>query len=151
MSLSLHTMQPSRGYRRSKKRVGRGNSSGHGTYSGRGRKGQRSRSGGSSGLKTRAVRQTLVMRLPKNRGFKSSIPDMEIVNIGALVAFANGALVTPEALLKLRLIRNTNKGVKILGKGVLKVPLTLKDCFVSASAKAKIEKAGGTVTLPVKK
>lgn len=145
MTLSLHTIHPTTEYRKRRKRVGRGNASGHGTTSGRGTKGQRARGGGRSHLRTRALRQTLITRLPKKRGFQSSIPRMEIVNLRSLGMFPEGALITPELLRGKGLVHGTGRGVKILGIGSVKTKWTVRGCAISASAKSAIEAAGGTV------
>ncbi|PIY78798.1 MAG: 50S ribosomal protein L15, partial [Parcubacteria group bacterium CG_4_10_14_0_8_um_filter_35_7] len=81
MSLSLHNLKSRK--RKKRKRVGRGNASGHGTYSGRGLKGQKSRSGGKKGLKLKGFK-VIIQNIPKTRGFKSIHPKMEIVNTGDL-------------------------------------------------------------------
>lgn len=144
MALSLHTLKPTKGSRRGKKRVGRGLGS-KGSYSGRGVKGQRARSGGRSGLKLKGLRP-LMLSTPKQRGFHSIKPKAMVVNIGDLAkVFVSGAKVNPKAILKKGLVSDITDGVKILGKGDIGIALTLEGCLVSASAKAKIEKAGGTI------
>lgn len=144
MTLSLHSLKPKSGSRRDKKRVGRGLGS-TGTYSGRGVKGQRARSGGRSGLKLKGLRP-LMLATPKRRGFNVSKPSPVVVNIGDLAkAFANGAKVDPKALLKKGLISDMTGGVKILGKGEIGITLSISGCLISASAKQKIEKAGGAI------
>lgn len=126
------------------KRVGRGLSKG-GTYSGRGVKGQRARAGGRAGLQLKGIR-TLMLKLPKRRGFNSLAPKPVVVNLRAIdKTFADGAMVTPHALTKKGLIADAHAGVKILGEGELTHKVTFKHCIVSAPAKVKIEKAGGTV------
>ncbi|MFH1522295.1 MAG: 50S ribosomal protein L15 [Patescibacteria group bacterium] len=121
MSLSLHTIKPSKGATKKRKRVGRGNSSGHGTYSGRGLKGQRSRSGGKSGLKRLGMKQML-LQTPKKRGFKSLKPKNQIVNIIEINQnFQDGEIINHKALLKKGLIDKIKLPVKILGVGELKV------------------------------
>jgi large subunit ribosomal protein L15 len=146
MTLSLHTLKPAPGSKKSAKRVGRGLGS-KGTYSGRGVKGQRARSGGRAGLQLKGIR-ALMLKIPKQRGFGSQHPKPAVVNLEALAKhFKDGAIVTPQALEKKGLIAPYAKAVKILGKGDLTVKLTVKKCAASASAKEKIEKAGGSVTL----
>jgi len=143
MPLTLHTLHPSKGSKKSKKRLGRGLAS-KGSYSGRGVKGQRARSG-VSGLKLRGLRQNM-LATPKVRGFKSPAPRLVVVNLSDLnTAFGDGAKVSPKLLLKKGLVQDISTGVKILAKGDLTVKLTVTDCKVSASAKVKIEAAGGTV------
>lgn len=144
MSLSLHTLRPTKGSRRGKKRVGRGLGS-KGSYSGRGVKGQRARAGGRAGLKLKGLRG-IMLATPKQRGFQSLKARASVVNVGDLAkAFANGAKVNPKAILKKGLISDVEGGVKVLGKGDIGIALTIEGCLVSASAKTKIEKAGGTI------
>lgn len=144
MSLTLHTLQPNKGSRRGKKRVGRGLGS-TGSYSGRGVKGQRARSGGRSGLKLKGLRP-LMLSTPKNRGFHSLKAKPAVLNVSDLArVFANGSKVNPKLLLKKGLISDISEGVKILGKGEIGITLTIEGCQISMSAKAKIEKAGGIV------
>ena len=144
MVLRLDTIQPKKGARKSKKRIGRGLSKG-GAFSGRGTKGQRSRSGGKSGLKLKGLRK-IMLSTPKTRGFKSSKPTPEVVNVSGIAKnFADGAKVTPEHLLKKNLVSKIRNGVKVLGNGEITIKVTVTDCKVSQSAKEKIEKAGGTV------
>jgi len=144
MTLSLHTIQPKDGSRKSKKRIGRGLGS-TGRYSGRGSKGQRSRSGGKSGLKLKGIR-TIMLSIPKNRGFNSNKPKAQVVNVGDLEkAFVDGSKVGLKQLLAKKLISETKTKVKILGNGKITIKLSVKECLVSEAAKAKIEKAGGEV------
>ncbi len=144
MALALHTIKPAKGARRSTKRVGRGLGS-KGSYSGRGVKGQRARSGGRSGLQLKGIR-SLMLKLPKARGFGSLAAKPSVVNVSDLAsAFKDGAGVADKSLLAKGLISSSVGGVKILGGGELTVKLTVKNCRVSASAKTKIEQAGGSV------
>ncbi len=144
MSLTLHSIKPARGSRKSRKRVGRGLGS-KGSYSGRGVKGQRARSGGRSGLQLLGIRP-LMLKLPKRRGFGSLSPKPEVVSASALAkVFKDGATVTPKILLAKGLVGDTKNGVKILGGGELKMKLTVRGCAVSAGAKAQIEQAGGSI------
>lgn len=145
MVLHLGQLHPAAGSRRRKKRVGRGNASGHGTYSTRGLKGQRARSGSRKGLKLKGLKARL-QTVPKRRGFKSPYPKASVVNITQLQAtFADGAAITPAALAKVGLVDRTAVSVKILGQGTLSRKLTVRGCRVSASAKKLIEAAGGSV------
>jgi len=145
MTLNLHSLKSKE--RRKKKRLGRGNASGHGTYSTRGIKGQKSRSGGrrrpSFGL-------NLAKHLPKSRGVKSLFPKLAVVNIQEINSrFKDGDAVNPALLRKAGLIDNIKLGVKILGQGSLRVKnLKIEGCKVSASAKTQIEKMGGKIKLP---
>lgn len=137
--LELHTLQTTE--RKTKKRVGRGWGS-RGKYSGRGMKGQKARSGGKGGLKLRGAKQT-ILRLPKNRGFKSPRASYEVVNVADLELFDAKAEVTPQAMVKKGLIPSARMGVKVLGDGALSKALTVHAHAFSASAKNLIEKAGG--------
>ena len=138
-------LSPSIGSKKARKRVGRGNSSGHGTYSGRGIKGQKSRSGGNKmrpGFEGGQL--PLIKRLPEKRGFVNIFRiEYSVVNLDKLNIFASGSEVTPEKLLAARLVRTLRQPVKILSSGELKHPLSIKANKFSAAAKAKIEAAGG--------
>lgn len=147
MSLELHQLKPSPKSRKKRKRVGRGNSSGHGTYSTRGLKGQKSRSGGKKGLKLKGLRQML-LNTPKLRGFKSIHPKKNIVNLSQLeVNFAPLDEVTPKLLLKKKIISNIKGGVKILGGGNLTKKLIIEGCEVSSRALSEIKKVGGEIKI----
>lgn len=145
MPLSLNNLTaPKRESNFKRKRIGRGDSSGHGSYSGRGRKGQTSRSG-SGGLRLKGLRRRL-MSIPKLGGFNSIYEKAEIVNVGALEqAFAANAVVDPNALQQAGLIHSHKNGVKILANGELKKALKIAHCQVSESARKKIEAVGGSV------
>ncbi len=142
--ITLHNLKPGKGAKKSRKRIGRGWAS-KGKYSGRGRKGQRSRSGGKAGLKKKGLR-LIMLNIPKKRGFKSPHPKAEVVNVSELAkSFKDGAEVNPRVLKEKGLVSTVRNGVKILGNGEIKTKLTIKECKVSASAKEKIEKAGGSI------
>jgi large subunit ribosomal protein L15 len=153
--LNLSNLQPAQA-RKDRKRVGRGPGSGKGRYSGRGIKGQKSRAGSH---KMRAGfeggQMPLHMRIGKQRG-STSADAMPIgpfrtysqpVNVAALERFDAGTEVTPELLKETGLIRTTRQDVKILGNGELTTSLTVAAHAVSATAREKIEAAGGTVNL----
>ncbi len=146
MSLSLHTIKPGRGSARRKKRIGRGNASGHGSYSTRGIKGQRSRTGGSNKLKRLGFKQILAAT-PKNRGFKSDKLKNQVVNIKDLNGnFSNGAKINAASLSKAGLAKTDNGKIKILGQGELTLKnLEFKGVRVSESAKTQIEKMSGKI------
>jgi len=146
MSLSLHTIRPARGSARNKKRIGRGNASGHGSYSTRGQKGQRSRSGGRNKLKRLGFKQILAAT-PKNRGFKSAKPKNQVVNLKDLNDnFSAGAKINAASLLKADLIRTVQEKIKILGQGELTLQnLEFEGVKLSDSAKLQIEKMGGKI------
>jgi large subunit ribosomal protein L15 len=153
--LNLSSLKPSQG-RKDRKRVGRGMGSGKGRYSGRGIKGQKARSGSN---KMRAGfeggQMPVYMRMGKQRGStsKDAMPigpfrtSTVPVNVGALDRFDDGAEVTPEALVAEGLLKNTKTDVKLLGSGELNKKLTVRVHAISASARDKVEAAGGTVAL----
>lgn len=147
MSLSLHTIRPARGSARNKKRIGRGNASGHGSYSTRGQKGQRSRSGGRNKLKRLGFKQILAAT-PKNRGFKSAKPKNQVVNLKDLNDnFSAGAKVNAASLLKAGLVQTVQKNIKILGQGQLTLKnLEFEGVKASDSVKLQIEKMGGKIS-----
>jgi len=144
MTLRLHNLKPRPGAKHRTKRLGIGESSGHGKTSGRGGKGQTARSGGTIRLGFEGGQMPLLRRIPK-RGFNNASfrTVCAIVNVEQLNAFADGATVTPESLVEAGLIHKLGEGVKILGNGELKKKLTVKVQRVSASAREKITKAGG--------
>jgi large subunit ribosomal protein L15 len=132
------------GSRHARKRVGRGNGSGHGTYSGRGCKGQKSRAGYKIRPGFEGGQLPLIKKLPRLRGFTNIFRvEYSTVNVGSLSAFEAGTEVTPQLLLDAGLIRSLKAPVKILADGELKHALTVKADKFSAAAKEKIEKAGG--------
>ncbi|MEY2488822.1 MAG: large subunit ribosomal protein [Verrucomicrobiota bacterium] len=136
------------GSRHRVKRLGSGESSGHGKTSGKGHKGQKARSGGSLRLGFEGGQMPLIRRLPK-RGFNNAAfhKNYAIVNLSDLNAFKEGTLVNEQLLRESNLIRGHGAGLKILGGGELKHGLTVEADKISASAREKIEKAGGTVTM----
>lgn len=145
MDNNLHNLKRPKGNRHGKKRVGRGSGSGKGNFSTKGIKGQKARSGGRARLKRRAAFQQLLIRTPKLRGFKRQSPEISIVNLSALEAkFQENAIITPADLIKIRLIKKTPGGVKILADGKLIKKLTVKAHYFSKSAKTAIEAAGGS-------
>jgi large subunit ribosomal protein L15 len=153
--LNLSSLKPAQP-RRARKRVGRGMGSGKGRYAGRGIKGQKARSGSA---KMRAGfeggQMPVYMRLGKLRGATSKdampiVPFMTrtvAINVRDLDRFDDGAEVTPEALVEKRVIKNTRTDVKLLGVGDLTKKLTVRVHAISASAREKVEAAGGTVEL----
>ena len=145
--MQLKDLRPAEGSKKSRKRVGRGNSSGHGTTAGRGTKGQLSRSGGGKGAGSEGGQQPLAMRLPKLPGFTNhSRVEYAPVNVARLEGlFADGDTVDAESLMAKGVIKHDYIPVKVLGDGELTKKLTVKVDKVSASAKAKIEAAGGKV------
>ena len=146
--MRLHNLQPRPGSRRRVKRLGCGESSGHGKTSGKGHKGQKARSGGSIRLGFEGGQMPLIRRLPK-RGFNNAAFDKRyaIVNLDDIKAFKAGTVVNEQALREANLVRGHFVGIKILGDGELKHSLKVEADKVSAAAREKIEKAGGTITL----
>ena len=147
--LRLHNLRPRPGARHRVKRLGCGESSGHGKTSGKGHKGQKARSGGSLRLGFEGGQMPLIRRLPK-RGFNNAAfhKRYAIVNLSELADFKSGSVVNEESLRTAKLVRGNFHGIKILGGGELKHGLTIQAEKVSASAREKIEKAGGTVAVP---
>jgi large subunit ribosomal protein L15 len=137
---------PAPGSRKNRKRVGRGNGSGHGTFSGRGIKGQKSRSGVQIQRGFEGGQLPIIKRLPRKRGFFNlNRVAYSPVNVGSLSLFAAGSEVTPEKLFEAGLIESLVKPVKILADGEITHAITIKAGKFSAAAKAKIEAAGGKV------
>jgi large subunit ribosomal protein L15 len=150
--IRLHNLKPRPGSRHRVKRLGIGESSGHGKTSGKGSKGQKARSGGSIRLGFEGGQMPLIRRLPK-RGFNNAAFKKEyaIVNLDELNEFKAGSTINEETLRHSKHIRGHYAGLKILGRGELKHGLTIEADRVSESAREKIEKAGGTVSLRERK
>lgn len=130
--------------RKRKKRVGRGIGSGKGKTAGRGTKGQKARE--SVSLHMEGGQTPLHLRLPKQRGFKNPFKkEWQIVNLKDLNKLSNIEEVTPQLLFEKGLVKEKDIPIKILGEGEIKKPLVVKAHAFSASAKEKIEKAGGKV------
>lgn len=146
--IRLHNLRPRPGSRHRVKRLGSGESSGHGKTSGKGHKGQKARSGGSLRLGFEGGQMPLIRRLPK-RGFNNAAfhKTYAIVNLDSLNNFKAGTTVNEQLLRESKLIRGNFVGIKILGDGELKHGLTIEADKFSESARAKIEKAGGSVTI----
>lgn len=147
--MQLHDLSPAPGSRKDRKRVGRGNASGHGTTAGRGDKGQNSRSGGGKGPGFEGGQTPLAMRLPKLGGFKNrNRVEFSVVNVGRIDGlYAAGETVDVDSLFAKGVIKSKTTPVKVLGDGELTKALTIKIDKVSGPARAKIEAAGGTVDL----
>lgn len=127
-----------------KKRVGRGDGSGHGTTSGRGTKGQLSRSGGKTRIGFEGGQMPLQRRVPHLKGFKNLRKKVSnIINVSDLEDFKEGIIIDYKLLDKKGLIMRKDSPLKVLGSGELSKKLTVKANAFSASAIAKIEKAGG--------
>jgi len=147
MANELSNLKPVPGSTHARKRVGRGTGSGLGKTSGRSHKGQGSRTGKGQPAYFEGGQMPLQRRLPK-RGFRPmDHKEFAIVNLGDLDAFENGATVDTAALRAAGLVRKVGHGVKVLAKGELTKKLDLVVHACSATAKAAVEKAGGTVRL----
>lgn len=143
--MRLHDLSPAEGARKPRKRVGRGVGSGLGKTAGRGSKGQKSRSGGGVRPGFEGGQMPIHRRLPK-RGFTNIFKKkIVIVNIRDLTRFESGALIDEDVLRDAGLIKGTYDAVKLLGKGDISAPLSVRLPFVSAGARGKIEAAGGNV------
>jgi len=141
----LHDLTPSPGSHRNKKRIGRGSGSGHGGTSTKGHKGQKARSGGSIHPRREGGQMPLHRRLPK-RGFKPlNRTTYQVVNVSDLERVEGD--VSPETLLAAGLIRALSKPVKVLGQGEVAKAVSVSAHAFSASARAKIEAAGGSVSV----
>lgn len=148
--MELHDLKPNEGAKKDRKRKGRGTASGYGKTSGRGMKGQNSRSGGGVRLYHQGGNLPFFRKLPFMRGEGFHVVNRvryEEVNLEKLSDFPAKAEITPEVLLEAGIIKNLKKPVKILGRGDVNVPLTVKTHKISASAQEKIEGAGGSVVL----
>jgi large subunit ribosomal protein L15 len=145
--MNMHNLKPRPGAKHRVKRLGCGESSGLGKTSGRGHKGQKSRSGGGVRPGFEGGQMPLHRRLPK-RGFNNTRfqDKIAVVNVSSLSErFEDGDTVNMETLKAARLVKGTYDGVKVLGNGDLAKKLTVEGCKVSATAKEKIEKAGGSI------
>ncbi len=144
--MKLHELKPAKGAVKPKRRLGRGTATGQGKTSGRGQKGQWSRSGGGVRVGFEGGQMPLARRLPK-RGFTNIFrKEYSIVNVETLNRFEAGTVVDAELLKSSKVISKIEKdGVKILGNGNLEKALTIKAAKFTASAKEKIENAGGKV------
>jgi len=144
--MMAHQVSPSKGARRTRKRLGRGDASGHGSYSGRGMKGQKSRSGASIRPGFEGGQLPLIKGLPMKRGFTNIFKTKyHLINVGELGVFSADSEVTPEALVASGFLRNLKYPVKVLGDGELGVALQVKAQKFTRSAQEKIEAAGGGV------
>jgi len=144
--MKQNELMPPAGAKHNKKRVGRGNGSGHGTYSGRGCKGQKARSGGGVRLGFEGGQLPLIKRLPGRRGFTNVFKTKyNIVNVGKLAIFPSGTKVSAEELLRAGLIATMDYPTKILGTGNIQHPLLVRANKFSSSAQKKILAAGGKI------
>jgi large subunit ribosomal protein L15 len=143
--MEINRLKPNVGSIKSKKRVGRGNSSGHGTTAGRGSKGQRSRSGSKISPYFEGGQMPLSRRLPK-RGFRNVFSKRyAIINLEQLNKYNDGDIVSPEMLIENGTIKKIMNGLKILSNGEISKKLTIRAHKFSKEAIKKIESAGGKI------
>ena len=143
--MNLHELAPVMGSTHVNKRKGRGSATGNGKTAGRGHKGQKARSGGKLRIGFEGGQMPLARRIPK-RGFNNIFAKpLEAINVSALEKFEDGAVVNAQVLLEKGVLSKCEYGVKILGNGELTKKLTVQASAFSASAKEKIEAAGGKV------
>lgn len=143
--MKLHDLKPAEGATTARKRLGRGIGSGLGKTSGKGHKGAKARSGGGKRPGFEGGQMPLTMRLPK-RGFTNKWRvEYATVNVDRLNIFEDGAVVSPVELIQAGILKNVQDGVKILGNGEISKKLTVQANKFTASAKEKIEAAGGKV------
>lgn len=142
--MKLNNLHANEGATDTRKRVGRGTSSGHGKTSGKGHKGQNARSGGGVRAVFEGGQLPLYRRLPK-RGFTNARFKVEyaVINMTDLNRFEDGAVVTPELLKEMGLVKKQLSGIKVLGNGTLEKKVVVKAQAFSAKAKEQIEKLGG--------
>jgi large subunit ribosomal protein L15 len=145
---ALSNLRRNKGATKSKKRIGRGNASGFGTTAGRGSNGQKSRTGGNIPAGFAGGQTPLHRKMPKYKGFKNiNRVEFQVLNVSDLNRFEEGSEINAQSLLEKRLVHSITKPIKILGNGELEKKLTITVDKVSESAKVKIEKAKGTVTV----
>lgn len=142
--MKLHDLAPAAGSNKEGRRVGRGHASGWGKTAGKGHKGQNARSGGGVKPGFEGGQTRLARRIPK-RGFNNSIfaTNYTAINVSDLEKFVDGTVVDTELLVAAGVVKKVGDGIKVLGNGELTKKLTVKVAAYSASAKEKIEKAGG--------
>ena len=141
--MKLHELHPADGATTAAKRLGRGIGSGLGKTSGKGHKGAKARSGGGKGPGFEGGQMKMTMRLPK-RGFTNNFRTVyAAINVDRLEIFEDGQEVTPVTLIEAGIIKNVQDGIKIMGGGELTKKLTVRASKFTATAKEKIEAAGG--------
>ena len=140
-----HLLAPSKGARKNRKRIGRGDAAGQGSTAGRGNKGQKSRSGGGPPVWFEGGQLPLIKGLPMKRGFHNRFKTYySLIKVETLESFDAGDRITPELLLEKGYLRNLNLPVKIVGDGEINKPVTVVAAKFTQSARAKIEAAKGT-------
>lgn len=147
--MKLHELKPAEGSNKKRKRIGRGESSGHGKTAGKGAKGQNARSGGGVRPGFEGGQMPIHRRLPK-RGFTPyDQKKVAVVNVKDLLLFEANSLIDEPTLRNAGLIKGVCDQVKLLGKGEISVPMTIKLHLISAAAREKILAAGGSVEVTV--
>ena len=141
--MKLHELKPAFGSTTAPKRLGRGIGSGLGKTSGKGHKGAKARSGGGKRPGFEVGQMPLIRRLPKYGFYNPFRTEYVAVNVDRLEIFEDGAVVTPVELIEAGIIKNIRDGVKILGNGEITKKLTVRAAKFTATAKEKIEAAGG--------
>ena len=143
--MNLSSLKPPEGSRKKRKRIGRGDGSGHGGTSTKGHKGQNARSGGRVRPGFEGGQMPLSRRLPK-RGFRNPFRrNIVIINIDQLKRFPEGSVVDKTSLLEAGLVKRTGDGIKVLGKGNIEYPISVKVDMISRGARDKILAAGGSI------
>jgi large subunit ribosomal protein L15 len=143
--MRLNDLAPEKGQRKTRKRVGRGVGSGSGKTAGKGSKGQNCRSGGGVRPGYEGGQMPIHRRLPK-RGFKNPFKKTyAIVNVNDLNRFESQSVVDEVALIKIGLVKGDRDGIKLLGKGEVTVPVTVRINHISDSARQKVEAVGGKI------
>jgi len=145
--MNLSSLKPPEGSRKKRKRVGRGDGSGHGGTACKGHKGQNARSGGGVRPGFEGGQMPLSRRLPK-RGFRNPFRKKIItVNLEQLKKFPQGSVIDKDVLVSAGLVKRKGDGIKILGKGNIDYPVSLKVDMISQGAREKIEAAGGSIII----
>jgi large subunit ribosomal protein L15 len=146
--VKLNDIVAPNGANKDRKRVGRGHGSGHGKTAGRGTKGQKARTGGNVHPRFMGGQTPIHQQLPYKRGFTNIWSQRyNIINLEQLAGLEKGTEISPESLLTMGLLRDTDRPVKVLGDGELGVALSVSAHKVSEGARQKIEAAGGTVNI----
>ena len=143
--MNLGTLKPPEGSKKKRKRVGRGDGSGHGGTSCKGHKGQNARSGGKVRSGFEGGQMPLSRRLPK-RGFRNPFRKIIVtINVNQLNKFPEGSVIDEEALVRAGVVKHKRDGIKVLGKGSIDYPVSLKMNLISRSAREKIQAVGGSI------
>lgn len=144
MALTLNTIAPNKGARTKRFRIGRGEGSGRGKTAGRGTKGQRARTGGRKNLKLKGIKQ-MILGFPKTRGFQSNFTPVHSLPLERVAAvYTSAAKIDVKGLIAKGLLPKVAERAKLIGTADVKAALTFINITASASAKAAVEKAGGS-------